>query len=89
MNVTRRICDAANLLANYPAVGSLGRIRNTRELPIAGAYILPYRVRRGATEIRRVLVGPEDGLKSNCPADSHRQRSRAKRKSPEVNGHAL
>lgn len=58
IEVTQRIRDAAGLVANYPAAGRPGRIPNTRELVVTSTpYILPYRVRRGAIEILRVLHG--------------------------------
>lgn len=43
--VVARIVSAADMLAELPAVGRIGRIRGTRELVFADIpYIVPYRV---------------------------------------------
>lgn len=51
-----KIIDAAQMLADYPAVGKRGRERGTRELVVAGLpFIIIYAVRQDELIIIRVL----------------------------------
>lgn len=55
-SVARRIRQAVELLATFPAIGRPGRVAGTRELLVAKTrYLIPYRVRRGVVEIMRVF----------------------------------
>ena len=43
-------------LAQFPAIGRLGRVEGTRELVISGtSYIVPYRVKADAVQIITIL----------------------------------
>lgn len=43
--VVARLVSAVDALAEHPAMGRAGRVRGTRELPLADLpYIIPYRV---------------------------------------------
>ncbi|TPK86311.1 type II toxin-antitoxin system RelE/ParE family toxin [Mesorhizobium sp. B2-4-12] len=54
--VIARILSAAELLAEQPAMGRVGRIKSTRELVLVDIpYIVPYRVGRDTVEILTVL----------------------------------
>lgn len=51
-----KIIEAAQMLAEYPALGRRGRERGTRELVVAGLpYIIIYAVHREDLVIIRVL----------------------------------
>ncbi len=51
-----RIRDAVARLAEYPALGRVGRIAGTRELVIGGTpYIVAYRMREGSLRILAVI----------------------------------
>ena len=55
-DVARRIREAVQILARYPAAGRVGRVPHTREIVVSGTpYLLPYRVKSNAVEILRVL----------------------------------
>jgi len=50
------IIEQTERLIDQPNIGRPGRVPGTRELVVAdGRYIVPYRVRRGAVEILRVM----------------------------------
>ena len=54
--VVARVLEAIAQLADQPGLGRPGRVPSTRELVVAGTrYIVPYRVKRNAVEILRVL----------------------------------
>jgi plasmid stabilization system protein ParE len=54
--MARRIEQAVELLATYPALGRAGRVEGTRELVIPDTpYIIPYRVRGERVELLRVF----------------------------------
>lgn len=54
--VVARIVSAADLLAEQPAMGRIGRIRATRELVLVDIpYIVPYRVNGETVEILTVM----------------------------------
>jgi toxin ParE1/3/4 len=54
--VKNHITGAISLLATQPSMGCPGRVPGTRELPVSNTrYLIPYRVRRGVTEILRVF----------------------------------
>ncbi|CAA6603037.1 putative toxin Y4kP [Rhodospirillaceae bacterium LM-1] len=56
--MVRRVFDAAEGLAAFPALGRTGRVAGTRELVVPGTpYFLPYRVREERVEILRFLHG--------------------------------
>jgi toxin ParE1/3/4 len=56
--VAKRILKAVNLLPDQPGIGRSGRVRDTRELIVAGTpYIIPYRVKNHSIEILRVFHG--------------------------------
>jgi len=51
-----RIQSTASQLTDYPLMGRVGRVENTREFVISQTpYILIYRVKGNAVEILRVL----------------------------------
>ncbi|MBF0354204.1 MAG: type II toxin-antitoxin system RelE/ParE family toxin [Alphaproteobacteria bacterium] len=53
-----RVFEAAEGLAQFPAMGRVGRVAGTREQVVPGTpYILPYRVREQQVEILRFLHG--------------------------------
>lgn len=53
-----RIKTAADILADHPHIGRQGRVKNTRELVVAGTpYILPYRIVGGEIQVLHVLHG--------------------------------
>ena len=57
-SLEERISGAVAALAEHPARGRPGRVAGTRELVIAGTpYIVPYRIRRDAVQVLRVLHG--------------------------------
>lgn len=52
----RKIIDATQMLADYPAMGKRGRERGTRELVVSGLpFIIIYAVHREELVIIRVL----------------------------------
>jgi addiction module RelE/StbE family toxin len=54
--VVARLVSAVEKLAEYPAMGRVGRIKNTRELVLADVpYIIPYRASRSTIEITTVM----------------------------------
>ena len=54
--VVARLVSAVEKLAEYPAMGRVGRIKNTRELVLADVpYIIPYRASRSTIEIITVM----------------------------------
>ena len=54
--IVRRVLQAVGQLAEQPALGRPGRVPGTRELVVDGTrYLVPYRVRRDATEVLRVF----------------------------------
>ena len=54
--VVARILAGAERLAEYPALGRIGRIKETRELVFTDIpYIVPYRVRPSTIEILTVM----------------------------------
>lgn len=54
--VVARLASAVDALAEYPAMGRMGRIPGTRELVFADIpYIVPYRVTRHDVEILTVM----------------------------------
>ncbi|PIO96961.1 type II toxin-antitoxin system RelE/ParE family toxin [Pleomorphomonas carboxyditropha] len=56
MRVVARIIAGVDLLAEQPAMGRVGRIKDTRELVFADIpYIVPYRVQSSAIEILTVM----------------------------------
>ena len=55
--VVARIVAAVDALAEYPASGRPGRIKNTRELVLADIpYIIPYRVGRDVEILVEILT---------------------------------
>ncbi|MGO9267109.1 MAG: type II toxin-antitoxin system RelE/ParE family toxin [Candidatus Binataceae bacterium] len=53
--LVERIATSTRQLADYPAMGRIGRVPGTRELVITGTpYIVPYRVRGETIELLRV-----------------------------------
>lgn len=61
----KRILDAVEQLADFPASGRPGKLPHTRELVVAGTpYFIPYRVEGEAVQILGVIHGmrkwPED-----------------------------
>jgi toxin ParE1/3/4 len=58
VQVVLKIQSAATQLAEFPLLGKVGRVEQTRELVIAHTpYILVYRVKGKKVEILRVLHG--------------------------------
>jgi toxin ParE1/3/4 len=58
VQVVLKLQAAANQLAEFPLLGKVGRVEQTRELMIAHTpYILVYRVKGKTVEILRVLHG--------------------------------
>jgi toxin ParE1/3/4 len=58
VQVVLKIQAAANPLAEFPMLGKVGRVEQTRELVIAHThYFLVYRVKGKTVEILRVLNG--------------------------------
>jgi toxin ParE1/3/4 len=58
VQVVLKIQAAANQLAEFPLLGKVGRVEQTRELVIAHTpYFLVYRVKGKRVEILRVLHG--------------------------------
>lgn len=56
--VREEIFNQTDMLADFPEMGRLGRIRGTRELVIKGRpYIVGYRVAGNSVTILRVLHG--------------------------------
>ena len=56
-----RIVDAVDKLGQFPAIGRVGRVADTRELYVSGtAYMVSYRVHRGTVEILRLLQTAQD-----------------------------
>lgn len=54
--VVARIIAGVERLASHPAIGRVGRIRETRELVFADVpYIVPYRVQPSAIEVLTVM----------------------------------
>lgn len=54
--VVARIIAGVDLLAEHPAMGRIGRIKETRELVFADIpYIIPYRVRPSVIEVLTVM----------------------------------
>lgn len=54
--MARRVIEAVEALAPYPARGRPGRIEGTRELVIATTpYLVAYRVKNQVVEVLRVL----------------------------------
>lgn len=52
----KRIVEAVERLADFPASGRPGRMPHTRELVVSGTpFILPYRIRGEVVEILGVL----------------------------------
>jgi len=55
-SVVARIVSSVEKLADYPAVGRIGRAIGTRELVITALpYIIPYRVKETTIEIITVM----------------------------------
>ncbi|ABF42559.1 Addiction module toxin, RelE/StbE [Candidatus Koribacter versatilis Ellin345] len=55
-NTAELIASAVSHLAQFPAMGRVGRVYGTRELVIANTpYVVPYRVRDNRIEIIRVF----------------------------------
>ena len=68
VQVVLKIQAAAAQLVEFPLLGKLGRVEQTRELVIAHTpYILVYRVKGKTVEILRVLHGskryPDEGMR--------------------------
>jgi addiction module RelE/StbE family toxin len=58
--VAHKIYESVSLLRNFPKSGRVGRIRNTRELPLTPLpYIVVYRVREEFLEVVRILHGSQ------------------------------
>jgi len=56
--MAQRIKQSVDGLKDYPGKGRPGRVDGTRELVVPGLpYIIPYRVKKNAVEILRVLHG--------------------------------
>ncbi len=54
--VISRLVSAVDTLSVHPAMGRVGRIKNTRELVFADVpYIIPYRVTRSSIDIITVM----------------------------------
>ncbi|MCM5555213.1 type II toxin-antitoxin system RelE/ParE family toxin [Pleomorphomonas sp. NRK KF1] len=54
--VVARIITGVERLADHPAIGRVGRIRETRELVFADIpYIVPYRVQTSSIEVLTVM----------------------------------
>lgn len=54
--VVSRIVSAVDALADHPASGRAGRIRNTREMVLADIpYIVPYRVSDREVEVLTIM----------------------------------
>jgi toxin ParE1/3/4 len=57
VQVAKRILDTVAYLCDHPMIGRVGRLPGTRELVIPGfPYIVPYRVKSAAIEIKDVRV---------------------------------
>lgn len=54
------ITETVEILADFPDAGRPGRVKGSRELPVAGTpYIIAYRVEPDAVVILRVLHGAQ------------------------------
>ena len=55
-DVARRLVEATDMLADFPAMGRPGKLPHTRELLVPGTpYFLPYRVRNDEIQIIAVV----------------------------------
>ncbi len=60
-NVAVRIKNEISRLKEHPGIGRPGRVEGTRELVVSDLpYIIPYRVKKNAIEILRVLHGARE-----------------------------
>ena len=58
--VALKIYESVSLLRNFPNSGRVGRVRNTRELPLTPLpYIVVYRVREEFVEVVRIVHGSQ------------------------------
>ena len=56
--VVEKIGRAVESLSSYPHLGRAGRVKETRELVVAGTpYVVPYRIKKDRLEILAVLHG--------------------------------
>ena len=57
-NTLRKIKIMTDILANFPLMGRIGRVRGTHELVIKGtSYVVPYRIQKNSIEILNVFHG--------------------------------
>ena len=58
--VVAQIVESVNILADFPAIGRVGRISGTRENVVLGLpYIVPYRVNPDTIEVITVMHGAQ------------------------------